>query len=499
MQNWEELGNPPEFWDYFLKISKIPRCTGNEDEIRKFIQAEAEKFGFSTEIDQVKNILIRIPSRAKNPEKEIKVILQCHMDMVCEKNQTYQHDFSRDPLKLKIIEIDNEKWLTAEGTTLGADNGVGIAYQLAIMKRIYNSKLDFGYLELSLLFTASEEPLGLGAKGIEKKFIKGKYLINLDSEEEDKFIIGAAGAIGYRVEVKIERTPLIQDKHIPLNIIVSGLKGGHSGADINKDRANALKLLIDILWKLNKEHKISLIKLQGGTYPTAIPRESQASFFIKIEEYDEIGKKISNITNQIKQFYVHTDPNIQISVHKLEDSSDYIPLANDIQNRLLDLLYILPSGLLNFHPKIKDLVHTSTNLSILQTKMDQIEILLTGRSLNECNLDNLDEKMKLYFKYSGLDQKMILIGRGPSWTPDFDSKVAKIAEQTYKELYNKNINIQAIHAGLECSVFKKYLPKLEMISIGPKIVDVHSPNERLKVNSVDKIWKFLITFIKKLN
>ncbi len=500
MQSLEELRPPTDVWDYFYKITKIPRCSQNEDQIRNFIKTEAEKFGFSTEIDKAKNVVIRIPSNIKSNNKKSCIVLQCHMDMVCEKQESSQHDFLKDPLKLATIEIGGEKWLTADGTTLGADNGIGIAYQLAIMKKIYNGELNFGPLEFELLFTTSEERAPFGVTLMDSSLIRGEYLINLDGEEEDIVFIGSAGGIIYKSEVKINRISLDREENymIPIKISISGLLGGHSGVDIHKGRANSIKLITQILWKLNKNHELYINSIEGGNAMNSIPRESQAIIFVKLQNYNNIIHDIKEIVKIFKKNFNDVETDLTVLVDKLDNFKETSVFPENLKNTLLDFLYIYPSGPISFHPIDKDLVLTSTNLGIIRSTENLIEMEFFHRSLSNYELENIDEKIRLLFKYFNLDQEMTQLYKGSCWTPDYNSNFVKLAKKTYKELYNKDIEIHAIHGGCECGEFKQYFPDMEMIAIGPTIEDVHSPSERLKISSVDRIWRFLIALITNL-
>ena len=275
MLNLKDLGQPSEFWDYFEKVSKIPRCSEHEEKIRMFIKEEAERLGFRSKSDSVGNLVVIVPAKSK--QKSIGV-LQCHMDMVCEKNESVTHDFSKDPLKLKVNEIENDKWLTAEGTTLGADNGVGICYILTLMKKIYKGELNFDSLGLNMLFTVDEEQGLRGAFKIEKEFLEGDFLINLDSEEDNAVTIGCAGGLVHFVEIKRSTIELNQqnEEFIPIKIFISGLLGGHSGVDIHLGRGNALKIIGQLLWKLNIRYSFHICSIDGGNRTNAIPREVTA-------------------------------------------------------------------------------------------------------------------------------------------------------------------------------------------------------------------------------
>ncbi|MBY8981131.1 MAG: beta-Ala-His dipeptidase [Candidatus Lokiarchaeota archaeon] len=501
LQNLKELGEPAEFWEYFDKIRKIPRATCKEDQIREFIKKEAEKFGFQTEIDEIKNIAVRIPSTNTSLNKQTKIIIQSHMDMVCVKDDTIEHDFSRDPLKLQLSEIDSEKWITAKGTTLGADNGVGIAYQLTLMKKIHEKELNYGSTDITLLFTVSEEWGGEGAIFIDRDLLKGDYLINLDSEREDVFTVGSAAFLVYRVGIKMKRISFadVDQFLLPVKISVKGLIGGHSGCDIHEGRANAIKLLSQLLWKLNKKYKIHLNSLKGGTWETAISKNSEAIIFIINNSYSEIKDFVAKFLRDIQHHYEGIEENIQISLEELKDFADYTYFSKDYQNKILSVLYLISFGPNDYHSKRRNLVHTSNNIGPIRSMRSRIEFGICYRSFSQYGLKSIHEKVDSLLELTGLRYKFYNYEGGPEWAPNFDSGISNLAENTYKEIFGEEINIEAIHAGLECADFKQHNPQLELISIGPTILGAHSTDERLKVSSVEKIWKFLVTFLNKLS
>jgi len=498
MENLKDFGEPSEFWQYFCEITRIPRCSTHEDKIREYIKNEAEKLGFQTEVDTIKNLVVRIPSNRDSEGNKIGVVLQSHMDMVCEKNENIQHDFLIDPLKLKTIEIENERWLTADGTTLGADNGVGIAYQLAIMKKIHDGSLVFDALDLDLLFTVDEERGLSGASQMDKNLISGKYLLNLDSEEDDRFTIGCAGGRVFKAEVSYEKELISTTNLIAIKISISGLLGGHSGSDINKKRGNALKILTEIIWKLNSKFNILVNSFEGGNLTNAIPREASAIFFIEESQKNELESFLKDITLNIKDLYEGTDSNLVISIELLKDFTDKTTLSQDFQNKLIDLFYLIPNGPISLHPTSIGLVHTSLNFAVVHALENIIEFKVSTRSLAQYDKEMLFEKLKTLFKISGLDVNIEIITLYPSWPPVFNSKLTEICKQVYKDIFDKDVIIQAIHAGLECAFFSNYYPDMEMISLGPDVLGGHSPDERLNIRSVSKIWKFLLALLKNL-
>ena len=498
MLNLRDLGNPSEFWEYFEQISKIPRCSGKEEQIRNYVKSEAEKFEFETKIDKAGNLLVRITS--KNDKNPI-IILQSHLDMVCEKNEKTIHDFSKDPLKLKIIEINGKKWLTADGTTLGADNGVGIAYQLAFMKKIHNGELEFGNIGLDLLFTVNEEDGLIGAFQIDKDLIKGNSLINLDGEREDIITIGCAGGILTNAKIKLDTIQINQegDELEAMKIIITGLIGGHSGADIHRGRANAIKLIARILWKLNNNFCIYVNSINGGKRHNAIPRESNSIIYIRKKESTEIIDYINKLTTEMKLEFSSIENNLDISIQKLVDIDINKVLSKETQNKILNILYIMPNGPISMHPYIKNLVLTSTNLASILTKKHRMIVITSQRSFEVFSNLIISEKIMALFKLTDLNIKLKTIGGYGGWKPDFSSNLLKISKETYKELFNEEVNAKAFHVGLEPGVFKIKFPEVEMISIGPNTIGPHSPDERLEIKSVEKLWKFLIKLLKNLN
>ena len=503
MESLKELGEPKEFWEYFYEISKIPRCSQHEEKIRDYILKEAKLLGFQTYLDKIQNLVVRVPS-TKNTKENLKVVLQCHMDMVCEKHDKTNHDFTKDSLKLKLIDIDKEKWLTAEGTTLGADNGVGIAYMLAIMKKIHNGSLDFGALNLDMLFTVDEERGLSGASQMDKNLISGKYLLNLDSEEDDRFTIGCAGGRVFKADLDLKKELISDSELVAIKISISGLLGGHSGGDINKRRGNALKILLELIWKINSKFRIYINTIEGGNLTNAIPRESLSIFYINPSQIKELELFIKEISQHIKSLYEGSDSGLSILMDVLSEFDDKTVFPKDIQDKLVDLLHIFPSGPISLHPTSmyspsEHLVHTSLNFAVVHTLENVLEFKVSTRSLALYDKDTLFEKLKTLLKMSGLDYELEIITTYPSWPPDFNSKLTEISKQVYKELFKEDVIIQAIHAGLECAFFSYYYPEMEMISLGPDVRGGHSPEERLRIKSVEKIWTFLLSLLKRLN
>lgn len=497
MVHFRELGNPGEFWEYFEEISKIPRCSGNESQIRAYVKKEAEKYNFQTQTDKAGNLLVSIPP--KNGGNSI-IILQSHLDMVCEKNENTVHDFSKDPLTLKVIEINGKQWITAEGTTLGADNATGMAYQLILMKKISNGELEFGSLGLDLLFTVKEEVGLIGAFQIEEGLIRGVKLINLDSGRDDTITIGCATGQITTANVKLEVIHINpEDEDLEaIKIIVTGLIGGHSGADIHRGRGNAIKLMAKILWKLNDRYSINVQSINGGKRHNAIPRESNSILYVRKKDLSDILEYMNNLTTEIKSEFTGLDDDIEISIQKLNGFGDNNVFSEEFQNKILNILYLLPHGPISMHPHIKDLVRTSNNLASIVMNKYQLEILLAPRSFNGFSNVVTSEKIASLFKLANLNVRLKTQGREGDWKPDSSTNLLKMAKEAYKELFNMEVSAQGRHVGLEPRAFKLKIPELEAICIGPNLSGAHSPDERLDIKSVEKIWNFLLNLLKKL-
>ncbi|MFW9825722.1 MAG: beta-Ala-His dipeptidase, partial [Candidatus Thorarchaeota archaeon] len=409
------------------------------------------------------------------------------------------HDFSKDPIKLNMEEIENQKWITADGTTLGADNAVGICYLLTLMNKIHKSELDFGSLGIDLLFTIDEEVGLKGAFNIDEDLIEGSFLINLDAEDEDAVTIGCAGGRVSFFQVKDERIEVNKNQDlIPIKIFISGLLGGHSGADIHLGRGNALKILGEILWKLNKKYYINLHSINGGNRTNAIPREANAIIYIKELNFSELKEFIQELILKIKRAYEHIEPTFQVLVERINNFTEVKIFKKRLQDKVLDILYTLPNGPISMHPQIKGLVFTSSNLAVVKTGKEIIEIKISQRSLSRYFKIALWEKTISLFELTGLNAEVKIDSDYPGWTPDFDSKILALCKDAYTELFSEEMKVRAIHAGLECGVLKKKFPNMEMVSIGPKIVGAHSPDERVSISSVEKIWTYLIKLLKKL-
>lgn len=476
---------PHKVWRYFYEITQIPRPSKNEDKIIAYLENFAKSKNLEYKKDRVNNIVIRKPA-SKGGENKPMVALQCHVDMVCEKNNDVDKDFLKDPIEPYI---DGE-WVKAKGTTLGADDGIGVAMQLAIL----DSDIE-GIGPIECLFTVDEETGLTGANGLEKDMIRSKYLINLDSEDEGQIFIGCAGGkntLGF-LPIKYQS---VQEKN-SVEIFVSGLQGGHSGDDIEKKRGNAIKLLTRIVYDLlNSNETIQLVNIEGGNLHNAIPREATAVLcYDNEDDYNKIKNIVEDYQNIFKTELKISDPGVKITITKKDITNKC--LDREMAFRLIRLIYVLPHGVFAWSQDIPDFVETSTNLASIKKQDEHYIITTSQRSSLESAKENICNKVKSAFE---LAQANVEVNDGyPGWTPNPESYLLKLVAEETEKVLNKKPVIRAIHAGLECGLFSEKFPGLEMVSIGPEMKGVHSPDERLLIPSVKRTFDILINVLKKID
>jgi len=475
---------PKSVWKHFDEIRKIPRCSKHEEKIREHILAFAKKNNLKVKTDKTGNVVIIKPA-SKGMEKKPTVILQGHMDMVCEKNSDAKFDFSKDPINLKL----KGEILTADGTTLGADNGIGLAISLAILE---DKNLRHGPIEA--LFTIDEETGLTGAFAMESNMITGRILLNLDSEDFGVITVGCAGGGDTKIELPFKTQP-INGNLESLTVKVSGLRGGHSGVDIHEQRANALKLLTRMLWKTKNDYKFYITEIKGGDKHNAIPREAYAKISIDRNEKDKfittLKQEGKNILDEIKPI----DPNFKTDVEKIEKL--HATLTSDSQNKLLNLLHGLPHGVEKYSYDIPDLVETSTNLAVVSFNKNNIDIAMSTRSSIKTALQDLRDRIRATSELSGA--KVSEEKPYPGWKPNLGSKILGISKKVFKDMYKQEAKVEAIHAGLECGIIGEKFPGMDMISIGPTIKNPHSPEEFINVSTVDKFYKYVLKILENVN
>ncbi len=475
---------PKLLWKYFNEMTKIPRESKKEEKISQWAVDVAKKHNLNYKQDSVGNVVIEVPA-TPGMENLPTVVLQGHLDMVCEKNSDVDHDFDKDPLKLRL----EGDWLYATGTTLGADNGVGVAAGLALIE---DKEAEHGPLEL--FFTIDEETGMTGAFEVKSDFLKGKTLINLDTEEEGAYYVGCAGGADSILLFPIDSVAP-ESGHTALECALSGLLGGHSGLDINTGRANAIKLLNTALKEIFDDIPFQIADYNGGSKRNAIPRESFATVLVPGDKVDDFTKKLKNYTNRFKKEY-QIEKDLVFEV-KNTSSSPSKALSKDTTKKALALLDELPNGVHAMSKDIKGLVETSNNIGVLTKKDDHLEIVISNRSSVQQSLDDLRAKIKNLAEGYGCKVEE---PRGyPGWKPNLESKILKTSKDVFKSLYGKEPEVKAIHAGLECGILGEKFHGLDTISIGPQIENPHSPGERVNIKSVAEFYNLLKNILKNVN
>ncbi len=466
----------------FKKISQIPRCSGNEAAICQWLSDWAKNNDFAVKTDKVQNLLIKIPATPGYENAPI-VVLQGHLDMVCEQTPDAHHDFTKDPIKL-IYEGD---WLRADKTTLGADNGIGIAIAITLAQQ-----KDIPHPPLELLFTVDEETGLHGAAALAPGFFDGRILINIDSEQEGYLTVGCAGGFNTDIYLPITWTKVPSNYQL-MKINAGGMSGGHSGVDINAEKANAIKVLAQTLHLIRQQIDIRLVDINGGTAHNAIPRDAETKIFVP---QNELEKMVLAAEKTLKAEYQNTEPNLFI---KVEASDETFSQAMNSENsdKVIDFLMALPHGVAAMSTDIEGLVETSNNLAIVSLEAGQIKILSSQRSSVESRLETLTERVEALARLVG--GKANSGNRYPAWQPNMASSLLAKSRHIYENLFDKKPIIDILHAGLECGIIGKKVPDMDMISIGTTIKYAHSPDEKIHVGSIGKVWYFLVALLKELN
>ncbi|MDO5010105.1 MAG: aminoacyl-histidine dipeptidase [Intestinibacter bartlettii] len=469
---------------YFEEISKIPRGSGNEKEISDYLVKEGRRLNLETIQDETLNVIIK-KEASPGYENAPGVILQGHMDMVCEKNKDVEHDFTKDPIKLQV----KGNYLYADGTTLGADNGIAVAMGLALL-----ACDDVPTPKLEVLFTVNEEISMEGAMNLDGSLFDGRYIINLDSEEEGRITVSCAGGVTAIVNIPKELKDI--DKKQAYVISIKGLKGGHSGIEIDKERANSNLLMGRILNKLsNSNIKYDLISISGGLKNNAIPREAEA--IVTLDSNDEKNAKevIESMLEIFKNEFKTSDPSIVVEMHKIDEVHERA-LSEQVQDKVIKVLNLMPRNIQTMSADIEGLVESSTNLGVVVTENENIKFEFATRSSVKSLKDDLNDRMKLLCDAIGVE--LILEDDYPEWEYKKDSKLEQICVDTYKELNGKNPEIVAIHAGLECGLLLDAIQGAQAVSIGPNLFDVHTPDEHIDILSTERTWDFLVNILANI-
>lgn len=475
---------PTSVWTFFQEICRIPRASGKTQAIQEWLLQYADKRGLEGRHDPVGNVLIRKPA-SKGYETSVPVVLQSHMDMVCEKNTDSPHDFAMDPIQTVI---DGE-WMKARGTTLGADNGIGMAAQLAVLD---DDNLCHGPVEC--LFTVDEETGLNGANELQPGFFEGKKLINLDSEDDGELFIGCAGGMNSQFTFcyKTEKAP---SDYFYFRVSVKGLQGGHSGDDIEKGRGNANHLLARLLWHINADVDLRLHSFSGGNLSNAIPREATFLAGVPYGLKEDMRVRLNMYQADLEDEYGPLEPNLHLGLSSEPAPADVL-LKTD-SDRFIAALYACHTGVIAMSHSLPGLVETSLNLaSVKQVVPGEWVITTSQRSSVESAKYALSRRVEALFSLAGITASH---REGyPGWKPNPDAPLVKLVAATYKELFGKEAHIRAIHAGLECGLFLQKYPGLDMVSFGPTMRGVHSPDERLHIPTVATFWKLLTETLKRL-
>ncbi|MBL7994802.1 aminoacyl-histidine dipeptidase [bacterium] len=475
-------GLKPELvWKYFAEISRIPRPSKHEEAMTKYVVDTAKKLGLSAKTDSFGNVVVKKPATSGR-ENVKSIALQGHLDMVPEKNSDKVHDFLKDPIEL----VRKGNMLMANGTTLGADNGIAVATNLAIME---DRTLEHGPLEF--LFTVDEETGLTGANNLGPGFLESKTLMNLDSEEEGAVYVGCSGGKNTVGTWKVEFDNAPANVQF-FDLKVRGLRGGHSGLEIDKGRGNSLKVITRVLLALT-DIGARMSFIQGGNKSNAIPREADAVVAIPKKAVGEAKKIVAHFCEVIKPEIATVDPDLSITLSEIKSKKAKV-LKKGYQKKILQTLSALPHGVTKMSADIPGLIETSTNVAIIETKGKKISIITSQRSSVASEINEICETVRNIFDLAGAEHET---QEGyPGWKPNMKSEILKVAKSTYQSLYGKEVLVKAIHAGLECGIIGEKYPGMDMISFGPTLEGVHSPDEKIYIDTVEKFWNFLLAILK---
>lgn len=481
MKNLEPQG----LWSNFYSLTQIPRPSGKKKEIGDFLVAYGRSLGLETLQDAIGNVLIRKPA-SPCMENHPGVILQGHMDMVPQKNNATQHDFEKDPIRAYVE--DNGEWVTADGTTLGADNGIGVAAAMAIL-----ADKNAVHPPLEAFFTVDEETGMYGANALKAGFLQGKKLLNLDSETEGELYIGCAGGVDTTARFAFEPVA-VEEGDIALKVVLTGLKGGHSGCDIHLQRANANKLLFRFLKVAVAEYEARLASVAGGSLRNAIPREAEAIITIPAEGKDEMMELIDEWEDLFIKEYDGVEDNIHFSATEVPCPATEMP--EDVQDFLIHAITVCPHGVYRMIPEMPDVVETSNNLSTIAMEGNCVKVLCLTRSSVESRKEELRQMIQSAFSMAGAEVEFS--GDYPGWKPNTKSQLLAIMKDVYHKEFGTEPRVITIHAGLECGIIGRNYPGMEMISFGPTIEHPHSPDERVNIATVQKFYRYILAILKQL-
>jgi len=466
---------PQDIWSHFVALNEIPRPSKKEEKVRQFMLDFGKKLGLETFEDKIGNVIIKKPATPGMEDRKT-VALQSHLDMVPQKNKDKDHDFEKDGIDM-LIDGD---WVTADGTTLGADNGIGVAAIMGLL-----ASKDIPHPPLEALFTIDEETGMTGAQELEEGILDAEIMLNLDTEEDDELDIGCAGGVDITAKGKYKEVPVPED-YKAYKIHVKGLSGGHSGMDIHLYRGNANKIMNRLLYK-GAEKVLEINSVNGGGLRNAIPRESEAIVLLPRDKADEILADLKRLADTIKTEQQKEDPNLEINFNEAEKPQTI--MASEDRDRLIKAVYGAFNGVYRMSPDMEDLVETSNNVAQVLVNNGKIQIENLTRSSVESTKEDLANMLKSVYELGGL--KVEMSGSYPGWKPNPKAQILSLMTDLYKKMYKEEPKVVACHAGLECGIIKSHYPNMEMISFGPTIQGAHSPDERVNIESVQKFWEYL--------
>ncbi|QFZ54911.1 aminoacyl-histidine dipeptidase [Oceanihabitans sp. IOP_32] len=474
---------PQQLWNKFADLNAVPRASKKEERVIAFIKDFGKNLGLETIEDEVGNVIIRKPATA-GMENRVTVVMQSHLDMVHQKNNDTDFDFDTQGIQMYV----DGDWVKAKGTTLGADNGLGVATIMAILE-----STDIPHPPIEALFTIDEETGMTGAKGLKGGLLKGEILLNLDTEEDDEIGVGCAGGIDVTATRTYteEETPEFK---IGFDITVKGLQGGHSGMQIHEGLGNANKLMNRLLFDGFENFGLRISEIDGGSLRNAIPRESKAIVAIDAIHEDAFLLEMQQQANTLKTEFKTMEPDLEIIVSKTEVPEKIMDLG--VQEGFTRAMYAAPNGVYRMSPDIPNLVETSNNIARVIVKDGHIKIGCLTRSSVESSKMDLANTLRSAFELTGCEVEFT--SDYPGWQPNMDSEILKVLTKVYKDLNGEEANVAACHAGLECGILGTHYPEMDMISFGPTIKGAHSPDERAQISSAQKYWKFVLEILKQI-
>ena len=474
---------PKALWKYFSELNAVPRPSKKEERVIQFMLDFAQSLGLEHVKDEVGNVIIKKPATAGMESRET-LVMQSHLDMVHQKNADTQFDFESQGIDMFV----DGDWVKAKGTTLGADNGIGVATIMAIL-----ASPDIPHPAIEALFTIDEETGMTGALGLKGGLLSGKILLNLDTEDDHELTIGCAGGIDVSGAISYTALPVAVNS-VGLQIKISGLTGGHSGMDIILGRANANKLMNRLLLTLTEEYNVQISSIDGGGLRNAIPRESVSLIACHSDQVDAIKSTVQSLLGIFKTEYRITDPNLMINLDQIE--APELVLEKAFQALLLRVIQVLPNGIFRMTPGIEGLVQTSNNVARVLVNSGQVSIQCLTRSSVDSEKFELASVIQSAFELLGAQTD--LKGSYPGWTPLPDAPIVKLMSHIYTEIFQSSPKVNACHAGLECGILGTNYPGMQMISFGPNITGAHSPDESVQISSVQKFWKYLLKTLEQI-